>query len=94
VAHRLLAECLLTSDPAAATEHLEQALEILERIGARNEVAKAWVVKAALGQARGEAAEPRALLDRARARFEELGTLDESARLNKMLAVKPGENSS
>ena len=80
VALRLLAECLLASDPPAAALHLDQALEILERTGARNEVAKTWVVKAALGRARGEVAEPRALVERALVRFEELGTLDEPAR--------------
>ena len=85
VAHRLLAECLLASDPEAAAEHLNQAIETLERIGARNEVAKAWVAKAALGLARGDVAEPRALLSRALARFEELGTLDEPVRVREVL---------
>ena len=87
VAHRLLAECLLDSEPVVAAEHLDQAIQILERIGARNEVAKAWVAKAALQRARGDTTAARELLDCALARFEELGTLDEPARVREALAV-------
>jgi class 3 adenylate cyclase/tetratricopeptide (TPR) repeat protein len=87
VAHRLLAECLLGSESAAAAEHLDQAVQILERVGARNEVAKAWVARAAQQRARGETAAARDLLDRALARFEELGTLDELGRVREALVV-------
>ncbi|HUO65508.1 MAG TPA: adenylate/guanylate cyclase domain-containing protein [Terriglobales bacterium] len=87
VAHRLLAECLLESERALAAEHLEQALQILERIGARNEVAKIWVAQAAVQRGRGDAPAARELLDRALARFEQLSTLDERARVSEALAI-------
>ena len=54
---------------------------ILERIGARNDLARAMVTRAALRQAAGDVATARALLDQAAAIFQALGTLDEPARV-------------
>jgi hypothetical protein len=67
--------------------HLEQAILILERMGARNGVAKA-----ARQRARGDTTSARELLDRALGRFEELGTLDEPGRVRKALAVGPARD--
>ena len=54
---------------------------ILERIGARNDLARAMITRAALRQTAGDVTTARALLDRASAIFRELGTLDEPARV-------------
>jgi class 3 adenylate cyclase/tetratricopeptide (TPR) repeat protein len=77
----LLAECLVAQDPASAKARIETAIEILGRIGARNDLARATVTRAALCQAEGDAATARRLLDEAEAIFRALGTLDEPARV-------------
>jgi tetratricopeptide (TPR) repeat protein len=81
VASWLMGECLAPEDPAAAEAYVETAMEILERIGARNELARGMLTRAALRQAAGDYTTARQLLDRAAAIFEELGTLDEPARV-------------
>jgi len=63
------------------------AMGILERIGARNDLARAMITRAALRQTAGDVATARALLDRARAMFYELGTLDEPARVEAALTA-------
>jgi hypothetical protein len=60
---------------------------ILERIGARNDLARAMITRAALRQSAGDVATARALLDRARAIFYGLGTLDEPARVEAALVA-------
>jgi len=87
IAHRVLGECSLEGEPARAAEHLDQAAHILERIEARNEIAKVWVAEAALHRAQGDANAARQLLERAMARFAELGTLDEATRVREALAL-------
>jgi tetratricopeptide (TPR) repeat protein len=77
----LMAECIALEAPAAAESFIETAIEILERIGARNDLARAMVTRAALRQAAGDIAAARRLLDRADAIFQELGTLDEPPRV-------------
>jgi hypothetical protein len=77
----LMGECLAPEAPAAAEPYIESAIGILERIGARNDLARAMVTHAALCQAAGDPAAARELLDRAHAIFRELGTLDEPARV-------------
>jgi len=77
----LMGECLASRDPASAEPYVETAMSILERIGARNELARAIVTRAALYQAAGDRTGARHLLDRAAAIFQELGTLDEPARV-------------
>ena len=77
----LMGECVALEAPPAAEPYIETAIEILERIGARNDLARAMVTRAALRQAAGDLATARELLDRADAIFQELGTLDEPARV-------------
>jgi hypothetical protein len=60
---------------------------ILERIGASNDLARAMITRAALRQTVGDIATARALLDRARAIFYELSTLDEPARIESALTA-------
>ena len=53
----------------------------MRRIGARNDLARAIVTRAALRQAAGDVHTARQLLDEAGAIFRELGTLDEPAQV-------------
>ena len=77
----LMGECLASEAPASAEPYVETAMGILERIGARNDLARAMVTRAALRQAVGDLATARELLERAGRIFHELGTLDEPARV-------------
>jgi tetratricopeptide (TPR) repeat protein len=77
----LMGECLAPEAPASAEPYVETAMEILGRIGARNDLARAMVTRAALRQSAGDVAAARRLLDQAHAIFHALGTLDEPARV-------------
>ena len=77
----MMGECLACEDPSAAEPHIETAIAILSEIGARNDLARAMVTRAALHQTAGDAAAAQELLDQARAIFDALGTLDEPARV-------------
>jgi class 3 adenylate cyclase/tetratricopeptide (TPR) repeat protein len=89
-AERLIGECISSDDPAGAAEHLERAARILERSGARNELAKVRVAQAERLAAAGDSAAARPLLDRACATFEELGTVDGPDRARALLATLGG----
>jgi tetratricopeptide (TPR) repeat protein len=77
----LMGECLAPGAPASAEPYVETAMGILKRIGARNDLARAMVTRAALRQAAGDLATARELHDQASGIFHELGTLDEPARV-------------
>jgi tetratricopeptide (TPR) repeat protein len=77
----LIGECLAVEVPAVAEPNLETAMGILERIGARNDLARVMITRAALRQTAGDVATARALLDQAATIFHALGTLDEPARV-------------
>ena len=81
VAWWLMGESLAPEDPHSAETCVETAMGILQRIGARNELARAMVTRAALRQTAGDLTMARQLLDQAEAIFEALGTLDEPARV-------------
>ncbi len=85
-AERLLGECLSAEDPEASAAHLSRAAEVLEQVGARNELAKTFVAQAELLAATGDAAAARQLLDRALAIFGALGTLDGPDRARQLRA--------
>ena len=85
VAHRLLGESLIAEAPAAANSHVEAALRIFDRIGARNDFAKALVTMAKLQQAERKDTIARQLLEQAYAIFQKLGTRDEPARVKAVL---------
>ena len=51
----LMGECLAAEAPTAAAECVEIAIRILERVDARNDLAKAMVTRAALRQRDGDA---------------------------------------
>ena len=77
----LMGEYLADDAPAAAEDHVETSMRIFETVGARNDLAKALVTRAALRQAAGDLTTARDFLDRAHAIFQELGTLHEPARI-------------
>jgi len=81
VARRILGEALVTADLARAAEHLADAERLLAEMGARNELGKAWVARACLQPS----APDRELLERALELFQNLGTLDEPARVERLL---------
>jgi len=87
VACWLMGECLAPDDPATAEPYVETAMGILERIGARNELARAMLTRAALRQTAGDLATAHQLLDQAEAIFRELGTIDEPARVEAARAL-------
>jgi class 3 adenylate cyclase/tetratricopeptide (TPR) repeat protein len=72
----LMGECLAPEDPASAESYVVVAMEILERIGARNDLARAIMTRAALRQAAGDLATARELLEQADRIFHDLGTLE------------------
>ena len=77
----LMGEYLAADAPAAAEDHVETAMRIFERVGARNDLAKAMVTRAALRQRAGDVATARQLLGDASAIFQTLGTRGELARI-------------
>ena len=85
LAHRLLAECLAAELPVAAAQHVAEAHQIFEAIGARNDLAKTLVTRAKLAQS--NPVEARGLLEDAAAIFEALGTLDEPPQVSAALAA-------
>ena len=87
MAERFLGESMATENPTAAGEHLEAAARILQEVGACNEVAKVLVAQAVLCRVSGDEAGARALIERALALFEALGTLDEPLRVRAALAA-------
>jgi tetratricopeptide (TPR) repeat protein len=83
----LMGECLAAETPTAAAEWVEIAMRILERIDARNDLAKAMVTRASLLQRDGDVATARQLLERADAIFRALGTRDEPAKVKEALGA-------
>ena len=77
----LTAECLAPDAPAEAEPHVETAMTILGRIGARNDLARAMLTRAALRQRAGDTAAAHNLLSQAGAICRALGTLDEPTRI-------------
>jgi tetratricopeptide (TPR) repeat protein len=85
VACRLLAACRAPENPGEATRLLDEACRILEEIGARNDLAKAWAALAEIQHASGDLSAAARLYGQALTMFEKLGTLDEVSRLREIL---------
>jgi tetratricopeptide (TPR) repeat protein len=83
----LMSDCLAGDATASAEEYAEAAMCILQRVGARNDLAKAMVTLAAVRQDAGDIAAARQLLNRADAIFRTLGTHGEFARVTVALAA-------
>jgi len=62
-------------------------MRIFEDVGARNDLARAMLTRAALLQKDGDHARARRLLEQAGTIFEALHTLDEAARVNSAFAA-------
>ena len=75
VACRLLAECLAATAPAAAAEHLREAVSILQSVGSKSELAKAWVLATTFESTLVEASRRTMVRDQALGALRELGTL-------------------
>src|SRR5262249_33136952 len=85
VARRLLGESLTNVNATLAAEELALAETILEELDVRNELGKVWVARACL---RHEAPD-RQLLTKALALFRNLETVDETRRVERLLASDP-----
>jgi tetratricopeptide (TPR) repeat protein len=82
----LMGEYLAADAPAGAEDHVETAMRIFESVGARNDLAKAMVTRAALRRNAGDIATARKLLEAANGIFHTLGTHGEFARVDAALA--------
>jgi len=82
----LMGEYLADDAPAAAEDQVETAMRIFETVGARNDLAKALVTRAALRQRAGDFAAARQLLEAAKVIFHTLGTHGEFGRIDAALA--------
>jgi tetratricopeptide (TPR) repeat protein len=83
----LMGECLAAEAPASAEEYIETGMRIFERVGARNDLAKAMVTRAALRQRAGDISAAKNLLDQASAIFQAIGTRDEPTRVETALTA-------
>jgi class 3 adenylate cyclase/tetratricopeptide (TPR) repeat protein len=83
----LMGECLAGEALAAAEDYVETAMRIFEQVGARNDLAKAMVTRAALRQRVGDVTTARQLLHQAHAIFRALGTIGEQIRVEAALAA-------
>jgi hypothetical protein len=83
----LMGECLAAESPAAADDYVDMAMRIFKDVGARNDLARAMVTRAALRQAAGDTAAAQQLLDDASIIFRELGTRGDSARVGAAFAA-------
>ena len=82
----LLGEYLSQEAPSSAEEYIRNAILIFERIGARNDLARAIFTHGMIRYGLGEVENAKIILGEARAIFQELGTLDEIARVEGALA--------
>ena len=86
-ARSLTGDCLAAEAPQTAEEHVKAAMGIFESAGARNDLAKAMITRAALRQSAGDLATARQLLEQAQAIFETLGTRNEPARVTEAIGA-------
>jgi class 3 adenylate cyclase/tetratricopeptide (TPR) repeat protein len=83
----LMGQCLAAEASAAAEDYVETAIRIFQQAGARNDLAKAMVTRAALRQCAGDVTAARQLLHQAHLIFRALGTLGEPLRVEAALAA-------
>lgn len=86
-AHWLMGDCLAAEGVPGAEDHVEIAVQILNNVGARNDLTKALLTRAALRQRNDDTAAARRLLEEALISFRDLGTLDEPARVEAALSA-------
>jgi class 3 adenylate cyclase/tetratricopeptide (TPR) repeat protein len=83
----LMGDCLRLEASAGAEDCVEIAMRIFEQVGARNDLARAMVTRAALRQAAGDINAARALIDQACEIFGALGTSGEIDRTKLAVAA-------
>src|SRR4029077_14064189 len=89
----LLSVSLATEAPAMAIEHVGEAMRILDAIGARNDVGKALLARAALLEHLGDIPKAHQSAKEAYAIFRSLGTSDEPNWIKLQTAVHHPANS-
>lgn len=90
IALAVLGDALSASDPVAAPAVLSSALDVLEEVGAMNDVARVKVAQARLARGAGDRAGERALLRGALGLFEALETMDEAEGVRAALSRSEG----
>jgi tetratricopeptide (TPR) repeat protein len=90
VAQATLGEALVDADPGEAARALNAAGEVLEEMGALNDLARVKAAQAQLARAGGDGAGAITLLTSAVRLYEALGTIDEVARVRAALARAQG----
>ena len=86
VAHRLLGDATLESNPQKAIRHFENAISIASEIKAENELALAYSGMGRYYKQKGNTAQAKEYLTKALAIFERLGTLIEPEKVRNELA--------
>ena len=89
LAHRLLGEIALKTNPDEAAPHFDQAISILKEIKAENELALAYSGMGRYHKQRGDTDQAREYLTKALEIFERLGTLIEPDKVREELAELP-----
>ena len=89
IAHRLLAEIALKTDPAQAEPHFERAIAILREIKNESELPKAYAGYGRFHKQQSNTAQAREYLTKALEIFERLGTLIEPDKVREDLARLP-----
>ena len=87
LAYWSMGDCLRREASAAAEDCVETAMRIFDQVGARNDLARAMVTRAALRQAAGDVNSARALIDQACEAFGALGTIGEIDRAKSAVAA-------
>jgi hypothetical protein len=90
VARAVLGESLVEADPTEAAAALGVAGDVLEEVGALNDLARVKAAQGRLARERGETAQAITLLTSAERLFETLGTTDEAAAVRAALARAQG----
>ena len=85
VAHRLLGEVALETDPVHAGPHFEKSIALLQQIKAENELAKAYAGYGRFYREQDNITRAREYLAKAREIFERLGTLMEPEKVKEAL---------
>jgi len=89
IAHRLLAEIALKTDPVQAESHFERAIAILREIKDENQLPRAYAGYGRFHKQGGNMAQTRQYLTKALEIFERLGTLIEPDKVREELASLP-----
>ena len=82
VAHRLLGDCLYRTDVTAAAVHLGAAIDILQSVDARSELAKTWLTATTFPNSLVDAGRVPSVRNAALATLRDLGTVPDVSSMN------------